>query len=124
MLAHISLPPPPWCRAHQAILTARSQHFRNLFAQRKAKQQRKYVSHVCVCCDGGNSRLTELSPARSTEIKVKKVTLETFKRLLEFVYRDHIASDMTKGVATQLAQVHTHTHTHFGHMVQSQLALY
>jgi hypothetical protein len=43
---------------------------------------------------------------------VKKVTLETFKRLLEFVYRDHIAADMTKGVATQLAQVHTHTHTH------------
>ncbi|ELR17738.1 ubiquitin ligase, putative [Acanthamoeba castellanii str. Neff] len=40
-----------------------------------------------------------------TEIKVKKVTLETFKRLLEFVYRDHIAADMTKGVATQLAQV-------------------
>lgn len=41
----------------------------------------------------------------SNEIPVKKVTLETFRRLLEYIYRDHIAADMSKAVATQLSQV-------------------
>lgn len=67
-------------RAHKAILIARSKHFRELFAKRREKKQ------------------------NINEIPVKKVTLETFKRLLEYIYRDHV-TDMSKGVASQLAQV-------------------